>query len=121
MWTRRKRIDTVSQPQQSVAVEDQATISTAPSPDAVGGPTPSLVTDLGESSAEPVPQTSGSEEGVLIPLEEKAQPVADPSIGVRKIILRMGQSKLEVNNISILTMDINGSVMVIDITEAKDE
>lgn len=122
MWTRRKKIEVTAQqpvttsdaepvaPPANVASSEEAEIKDQQAP-----------SELSESTSTPVVQVADQEEDQLVPLAPIETAAQTNEAGVRKIILRMGQSKLEVNNVTILSMDINQSVLTIDIREVPGE
>lgn len=122
MWTRRKKIEVTAQ--QPVTTSDAETV--APPANVASSKEAEIKdqqapSELSESTSTPVVQVADQEEGQLVPLAPIETAAQTSEAGVRKIILRMGQSKLEVNNVTILSMDINQSVLTIDIREVPGE
>lgn len=121
MWVKRKKTETAKTVD---AVVDTTAVNNA-SPVEVkteGSEIQSPPVEIAQEPETPVTQAPEQPEGVIVPLDSTPsvpEPIEE-SVGVRKIVVRMGSSKLEINNIHILKMDINNSILTIDITESHE-
>lgn len=121
MWIKRKKAETAKlvETAPEVVARDTAT-STEPAVERTDATVTSAA--MAQEPETPVVQTPDQPEGVVVPLDPPPTTLdpVDESSGVKKIVVRMGSSKLEINNIHILNMDINNSILTIDVTESHE-